>query len=609
MRSQPGVSPQSNIEAIMKWLSRASAIVSILVGVLVLVAWKLTIAVIVTAGSHSKSMARTTALALILSGVSLLALQDESYQRWIRRLGTGGAVLAIMISTVTVLRLIGVLPAFLDENILFGPLPVGSTFLPVQMSPNTALCLILIGLSLVFMNVQVGRWRPSHGCALLSATISLAACIGYAYDVRALYGIAGYANMAVHTAATLLILSLGLLFARPRAGLMIVFSQRGPVGTLVRRLFPVAIATPIIGGWLRLKGQQAGWYGTEAGTVLDATLDVILLLVFLYLAMASRAVAERKFRGLLESAPDPMVIVDHAGEIVAVNLQTEKLFGYSRSELLGEPVETLVPQRSREKHVSDRIRYSRSPETRPMGAGLELYGRRRDGTEFPVEISLAPMQSDEGLLFSTTIRDITERKRAQQTLRESEERFRVALQGTPVTVFNQDRDLRYTWIYSPVMSWAEQSYLGRTDTDIVGGEEAARLTEIKRRVVQSGVASREETIVTFHGEPHYFDLTVEPLRNAGGDIVGITCAAVDISLIKQGAAERERLIRELQNALAQVKVLKGLLPICANCKKIRDKDGKWNSVEQYIRHHADVDFTHGICPECARILYPEFHTK
>jgi PAS domain S-box-containing protein len=433
--------------------------------------------------------------------------------------------------------------------------------------------------------------------------------VGYAYDIRGLYRIAAYAHMAVHTAATLLILSLSLLFARPRAGVMLTFSQEGPVGALVRRLLPTAIAAPIVTGWLRLKGQQAGWYGTETGTVLYATLNVIFLLLFLYWAMTSRAVAEEKFRGLLESAPEPMVIVNRLGEIVLVNAQTEKLFGYSRQELLGKPVETLAPERFREKHVDHRTRYSISPRTRAMSTELELYGRRKDGTEFPVEISLAPMQSDEGMLTSSTIRDVTERKQAEATLRESEERFRVALKGAPIVVFNQDRELRYTWINSPVLSWAEQGYLGRTDEEIVGGEEGAQLTAIKRGVLQKGVGTRVETVVTFQGETHYFDLTVEPLRDAHGDIVGITCATADITPIKQGAAERERLIRELQEALAQVKVLSGLLPICASCKKIRDEHGKWNPVEKYIRDRADVNFSHGICPECAHRLYPEFARK
>jgi len=606
MGSHPGISSQSQIEAIMKRLSQVAATFGILVGLLVLVAWKLGIAVVITAGSDRNGMARSTAFALLLSGASLLALEDAFYSRWIRRLGMGGALLTILFGVAALFRLVRALPSYLDENLLFGPLPMGGTFLPVLVAPNTALCLILIGLSAILMNVQIGRWHPSQWSALLAAAISLAACMGYIYDVRGLYGIAAYADMAVHTATTLLILSLGLLFARPRAGLMATFSREGPIGTLVRRLLPVAIAAPIVTGYLRLKGQQAGWYGTEAGTVLYATLNVIFLLLFLYLAITSRAVAEEKFRNLLENAPDSMVIVNRMGQIVLVNAQTEKLFGYWREELLGRPLETLTPECFREKHVRDRTRYSTSPQIRPMGMELELYGRRKDGSEFPVEISLAPMQSDEGMLISSTIRDVTERKRAEQTLRHSEERFRVALKGSPIVVCNQDRELRYTWMNSPVMSWAEQGYLGRTDVDIVGGEEGARLTAIKQGVLQSGVGTRVETIVTFKGEPHYFDLTVEPLRDAHGDIVGITCASTDITPTRQGAEERERLIRELQEALAQVKVLSGLLPICASCKKIRDEHGEWNAVEKYIRDHAGVNFTHGICPECARRLYPEF---
>lgn len=135
--------------------------------------------------------------------------------------------------------------------------------------------------------------------------------------------------------------------------------------------------------------------------------------------ISSRIKAEQKFRSLLESAPDAMVIVGRDGRIALVNSQMERLFGYPREELLGRQVEVLVPERYRAGHALHRLGFANHPHARAMGENLKLHGQRRDGTELPVEISLSPLETEDGMFVSAAIRDATQRRKVEQSLLEA----------------------------------------------------------------------------------------------------------------------------------------------------------------------------------------------
>ena len=333
---------------------------------------------------------------------------------------------------------------------------------------------------------------------------------------------------------------------------------------------------------------------------------IALLVASLRALLLARARAEailRRQAHLINLAHDAIITTDSDRRIVTWNNGAEQMYGWSESEAVGKTLHELL-QTSGPISTTE-IDASLRRERQWNG---ELSHTARDSQRLAVESRQVLIRDNQNLPVGILEinRDVTQRKRAEEALRHSEERFRVALTNAPVVVFNQDCELRYTWINSPVLAWANQDYLGRTDAEILGGEESARLTAIKQEVLRSGRGARAEVVVVFQGETYYFDLVAEPLRDCEGTLLGLTCSATDITPTKKSLLEREGLIAKLRDALEEVKLLSGLLSICASCKKITNERGDWETLESYLQSHSQAKFSHGVCPDCLRKLYPEY---
>ncbi len=242
--------------------------------------------------------------------------------------------------------------------------------------------------------------------------------------------------------------------------------------------------------------------------------------------------SEERFRRLSSAALEGIVISEN-GTVLDANEQLARILGYDLTAIIGMRALDFTAPESRDL-VSQNIQ---SQHDEPY----EHLALRKDGSIFPVEVCGKPMPYDGRTVRVTAIRDISARKRAEEALRESEERFRVSLMNSPVVVWSQDSELRYTWIHNPVPGFTVEDILGKTDEDLLPPEEASHLTVIKRQVLESGAGTREEIQAVIHGEVTFHDLTVEPLRDATGTIVGITGASVDIT-------ERKRAEEALQKA-------------------------------------------------------------
>lgn len=254
------------------------------------------------------------------------------------------------------------------------------------------------------------------------------------------------------------------------------------------------------------------------------------------LAEVDRRAEQHMFQRLFESSPDAILLADGAGRIVRHNARAGLLFGYERDELTGQPVAQLLPERFRAGHGGHLAGYFASPRAREMGAGLELFGRRKDGTEFPLDILLSPLETHGGLLVLAVIRDISERKKATAALRDSEERTRLFAELAPASVAMFDRQMRYLvasrqWLLDYQLEGTP--LIGRSHYEVIP-DIPERWKKIHRDCLAGAVViSEADLFERADGRRQWLSYEVRPWHGAAGEIGGIVMFTQDITVRKQ----------------------------------------------------------------------------
>ncbi len=386
---------------------RIIGIVAIALGSIVLLGWIFDIRLLKSILPGGTSMKANTAICFILAGVALLTVRAGR-----ARIATVCAGAIALIGAATLLEYLLGRGIGIDQLLFQDP---EGTY-PGRMAPATAMALLGLGVA-PLLPARATSVRLALGVGILAA--SLFAILGHLYDVEALYRIGPYTGVAAHTAIGIALL----------ASVHLVEGMASPDARWARALrTPAAWLTAAVIGIIVLIGSATSHVIT-GGLLEPAPALAIATLVSLPLigsvlwgsidaletARQRVAASEHRFRLLVEDAPNAMLMADAQGHITEVNAQTEKLFGYRRDELLGKSVEMLVPESARAPHPALRAGYFGAPSVRPMGAGRDLFGVRKDGSEVPIEIGLNPLSIGAETFVLAAIIDITQRKRVQES--------------------------------------------------------------------------------------------------------------------------------------------------------------------------------------------------
>lgn len=521
------------------------------VGGMVLLGWALQIDVLKSFFTGLPPMRPDTALWLVLSGCSLLLQERRERPAWV----IAGRIVAALLLGLEVLALGQLLTGWgLSLGVLLGApqvLPVIIAYFPVA-------------LALLFLDREASNgFRPAEALALLACIIPYLTLLGETYNLYYLSRVLPLTGMTIRSAVLLLVLCVGIFCSRADRGLMALLISDTSGGILFRRLLPTLLLLPLVLGWLRLRGERAGYFDASVGLAIVVigftlvSLGMLIWNVITFNRLANeRLVAERaltRLADIVAFSQDAIIGVESPGlTITSWNRGAENLFGYRADEILGKPLMLLVPAEEHQELLAILAREQRGEHSGPY----EAHRLRKDGRLVQVSATLSSVRDAAGRVvgFGAISRDITERKRMQEALEQSEERYRRLVELAPEAVFVL-REERIVFANlagaSLVGATGTQELLGRPAEAIIHPADAPMFRQRLRTLSEHGtpMSVSEERVLRSDG-------TVREVETSAGPIIYEGRPAV-LALVRD-ITERKRAIEEISRRDAEVRKMKEL---------------------------------------------------
>jgi PAS domain S-box-containing protein len=319
--------------------------------------------------------------------------------------------------------------------------------------------------------------------------------------------------------------------------------------------------------------------------------------------------SEERFRLAFEYSAAGMALSDPSMKLLRVNVAYCQMVGYSAEELLELGVAGITHQ---DDLADERANFQAAYSGEKNAFSCDKRYLHKNGNVVWAHISAALLRDAQGepSFIIAQIIDITERKRVEQALRLSEERFRHLAEGVADIIWTTDAKDRFTYctpaVYN-ILGYTQDEILHQNRQKLMYQDEAEYTDVSLQQLLKKRQAYRDIEFRALHkdGREVVLESSADPVFDHSGAFAGFHGIDRDITVWKQAQAERERLIGELSRAVAEIETLHGLLPICSGCKKIRDDHDNWTAIESYISQRSDINFTHSLCPDCLRTLYPD----